>query len=99
MQASYEVKEQNEVIELILKELEDAKIKYPFWPDDKIHQAAIVGEEAGELLKAAIDYEYFNDNFNINTERILGQFHWVEQLKTEAIQTAAMAIRLLMNLK
>ena len=65
----------------ILKEYHRAIIKHPNWPTDIVHRAAIVGEESGELTRAAINNFYEG-----------GAITLVEQ---EAIQTAATAIRLI----
>ncbi len=73
------------VIDLIMTELKAAQKKHPGWPDDVIHQAAIMGEEAGESIQAAIDVYYAQGS--------------LEKLKKEVAQTGAMAIRILMNLK
>jgi hypothetical protein len=75
----------NEIIEQVLYELKRAENKFPFWPDDIIHAAAIVNEESGELIRAALQVTYENGN--------------QQDLKTEAIQTAAMCLRFLKNLK
>ena len=72
-------------IRLVLDELNRAQNIHPFWPDDHIHQAAILGEEAGEVLQATLNYKYFEGDFN--------------QIEKEAIQTAAMALRLLIGLR
>ena len=72
-------------LKLILEELNRAQSIHPFWPDDHIHQAAILGEEAGEVLQATLDYRYFEGDF--------------KQIEKETIQTAAMALRLLIGLK
>lgn len=71
----------------IQTELRYAIATYPDWPDDIVHAAAVVSEEAGELLQAA------------------NNIHWqhkdggsVAKLRKEAIQTAAMAVRFLLNL-
>lgn len=76
-----------EVIEIIFDELRKAEEKHPGWPSDVVHAAAILGEEAGEVVKAALDLHY-------------GGFKEMDMdnLKTEAAQTGAMAIRLLVNL-
>jgi len=49
---------ETQAVELILAELARARKKHPKWPPDKIHQAAIVAEEAGELVQAALDARY-----------------------------------------
>ncbi len=72
-------------IDLIFKELKLAEQKHPGFPTDPIHMAAIMGEEAGESLQAAIDLIYNNGELN--------------KLITEVAQTGAMAIRVLMNLR
>jgi hypothetical protein len=72
---------ETQAVDLILAELARARKKHPKWPADKIHQAAIVAEEAGELVQAALDAQYE------------GGFHGL--IDTEAVHTAATAIRLL----
>jgi len=78
-------------IELITDELLKAQEKHPNWPTDKIHCAAILGEEAGELLQSSIDYEYAGNSFSKRTHH--------ENMIIEAAQTGAMAIRFLMNME
>ena len=78
------------IIADILQELKVAKKKHPNWPDHVVAQAAIVGEEAGELLQAALQAKY-------ETQRKEPSEH-TARMKKEAIQTAAMAIRFLQNL-
>ena len=82
----------NSIIGDILKELKRAKKKHPNWPDHIVAQAAIVSEESGELTRAALQWKY---------ERAPdeeGQARQREDLRKEATQTAAMAIRFLENL-
>lgn len=67
----------------ISMELQNATTKHPNWPADKIHAAAIVGEESGELLRSAIQYQLES-----------GRYY---EMHEEAIQTGAMAIRFLLN--
>lgn len=75
----------NEATDLMFIELEKAIEKHK-WPTDIIHAAAVVGEESGELTQAANDHIYESgDN--------------IEAMKLEAAQTAAVAIRFLMNLE
>mgnify|MGYP001251286183 FL=1 len=70
-------------------ELQRAKKEHPNWPDHVVAQAAIVSEEAGELLKEALQMKYEKTDAATS----------IEAMKQEAIQTAAMAIRFLENLK
>lgn len=72
------------VVGAICKELLKAMDKHKHWPTkDVIHAAAIVGEESGELIRAALQYNYET-----------GSSHDVSK---EAIHTGAMAIRFLLN--
>lgn len=69
----------------IFIELVYATKKFPTWPDNIIEQAAIVCEESGELIRAALQVKYEAGD--------------IEDCRKEAIQTAAMCIRFLKNLK
>lgn len=75
--------EEKRWIHCIIMELELAQQKHPNWPDDHIHAAAIINEEAGELIRAAIQYKYEK-----------GRFY---DMHKEAIQTGAMALRFLIE--
>ena len=66
-------------------ELHRALMKFPVWPIDHIHQAAIVVEEAGELIQAALQHKFEDKPF--------------PAMQREAIQTGAMAIRFLVTAK
>jgi len=66
---------------LVLTELEKAEKKHPKWPKDYVKRAAIVLEEAGELIREA----------NLLDE---GKGS-LENIKTECVQTAATSLRLL----
>lgn len=68
------------VINAIRAELERAMQLHPKWPTDPVRAAAIVSEEAGELVKAVNDYE------SRKTDDASADYR-------EAIQTAATAIR------
>ena len=72
-------------IEAILFELERAETKFPTWPEDQIHAAAIVGEESGELIRAALQYQYERGELT--------------ELQKEGVQVGAMAVRFLKNLE
>jgi len=76
-----------QVIEMVFAELKRAEEIHTSWPDDPIHCAAIVAEEAGELIQASIDYHY-KTNKGVHLQRII----------TETIQTTAMGFRLLFAL-
>ena len=73
-----------QILEGIETELRYAKEKFPLWPDDPIHAAAIVAEEAGEVVKAALQFTYEDGN--------------LIHLYNESKQTATMCIRLMKNL-
>lgn len=71
---------------LIMNELRDAETDHPTWPEECIHAASIVVEEAGELLRDCATFEENGD------ERL------IENMQIEAVQTGAMAVRFLKNL-
>lgn len=77
----------------IEKEVRKAKKAYPNWPDHPAAQAGIVVEEAGELMKAALEFKYEKGKKGRTAD------DQIERMREEAIQTAAMAIRFLENLK
>jgi NTP pyrophosphatase (non-canonical NTP hydrolase) len=68
--------------DLIFAELKKAENKFPGWPDDPVHGAAILAEEAGELVKASLDFYY-------------GRYDEIDLMEKEAAQVGAMAIRFL----
>lgn len=76
------IEEQRWII-TITQELQSAREKHPNWPKDLIHRAAIVGEEAGELLQAALQYKYEK-----------GQYY---KQHVEAMHTAATCLRFLVE--
>ena len=68
----------------ILQEVERAEGKHPDWPDDVIHAVAIVAEESGEAVRAALNHVYHGGA--------------IDDVCTELVQTAATCIRALDNL-
>ncbi len=72
--------------QVVMDEVRRATHKFPTWPNDPLHAVAILGEEFGELTKAVLQTTY--------------EPHKVQEgeLRTEAIQTAAMALRFLASL-
>ena len=73
-------------INCIMAEMARAIAKFPSWPTDVLHAASIVGEESGELTKAALQAVYEPHKSSPG------------DVRAEAIQTAAMAIRFLMSI-
>jgi len=73
---------EQEALLAIIEEYFRAKRKHPNWPtNDAIHAGAIVSEEAGELIRACLQFTYENGK--------------EENMHKEAIQTGAMALRFL----
>src|SRR5690348_16065697 len=75
-----------QVLDEVKAELERATMKFPTWPTDPLHALAVLGEEYGELNKAMLQLTYEPHKST------------AEDVRTEAIQTAAMALRLAMSL-
>lgn len=65
----------------VMAEVERAMCKFPTWPTDPLHALAVLGEEFGELTKDVLQFTYEPHK----TSR--------ENVRKEAIQTAAMALR------
>ena len=78
------VKSYGEICEEVTNEVIRAEGKHPNWPEDIIHASAIVNEESGELIRAALQYYYEGGT--------------KDEIRKEAIQTAATCLRLLKNL-
>lgn len=75
------------IIQEVLAELTRATNKYPTWPTDPLHALAVLGEEYGELNKSMLQMTYEPHKTS------------VAEVRMEAIQTAAMALRLAMSLE
>lgn len=73
-----------DVLDEFHQELTRAERKFPGWPTDIVHAAAVLQEEAGELGQAALQITY--DGADITRARC------------EAVQVGAMALRFLLNL-
>jgi NTP pyrophosphatase (non-canonical NTP hydrolase) len=74
------------IVEEIFAELERATKKFPTWPTDPLHAIGVLGEEYGELNKEVLQLVYEPQKSS------------KEEVRKEAIQTAAMAIRFAMSL-
>lgn len=70
----------------VVAELGKALRKFPTWPTDPLHALAVLGEEYGELNKAMLQLVYEPHKTS------------AAEVRAEAIQTAAMALRLLVSL-
>ncbi|AXG66755.1 hypothetical protein HOU08_gp029 [Dickeya phage vB_DsoM_JA29] len=70
-----------------VNELARAEKKFPNWNKDAVYAASIMGEESGETLQAALDYQQAPEHSDELKANILA----------EAVQTGAMALRLLIN--
>jgi NTP pyrophosphatase (non-canonical NTP hydrolase) len=73
--------------EQIQEEVERAVLTYPTWPTDPLHALAVLGEEFGELTKAVLQHVYPPHTSS------------VADIRAEAIQTAAMALRFLASIE
>lgn len=73
-------------LDQVLSEIERAVAKFPTWPTDPLHALAVLGEEFGELTKATLQLTYEPDKTNM------------DELRAEAVQTAAMALRFLQSI-
>lgn len=67
----------------ILDEVRRAVHKFPTWPTDPIHAAAVLAEEVGELHKGCLELTYEPGKTT------------PEAVRAEAIDSAAMALRFL----
>lgn len=75
-----------EIIEEIKLELTRAVVKFPTWPTDPVHASAVVMEEAGELDQSVLEHIYEPHKSSR------------DDVRKEAVQTAAMAIRFLLSM-
>lgn len=75
-----------QVLEDVMVELQKASTKFPTWPTDPLHAFAVLGEEHGELNKAVLQLVYEPHKTSHG------------EVRSEAIQTAAMAIRFILSL-
>ena len=75
-----------DMIGAVWSELEKACAKFPTWPTDPLHALAVLGEEFGELTKDVLQMAYEPGKTN------------AENVRKEAIQTAAMALRFVASL-
>lgn len=77
-------REEMAALVLVMYEVERARNLHPKFAHDSVHAAAILCEEAGETARAAINHYYAKGS--------------VHDIADEAIQTAAVAVRLVLEL-
>jgi len=70
-------------LDAVMGELAKAEAKHPEWPTDPLHAIAVIGEEFGELTQAVLQVTYEPGKSLIT------------DVRREAVQTAAMALRFL----
>ena len=75
-----------DIVGSVWGELERAVAKFPTWPTDPLHALAVLGEEFGELTKDVLQMTYEPGKTS------------AENVRKEAIQTAAMALRFVASL-
>lgn len=76
----------DDLLREISAEVEHAKCKFPEWPTDPLHALAVLGEEFGELNKEMLQLTYEPNKTS------------PDRVRVEAVQVAAMALRLAMSL-
>lgn len=81
---SYDKEHFEAIVYQILAELDRAYRVHPKFPSDPIHQVSIMMEEAGEAVQAANDLGFARGD--------------IKHVKEELVQTAAMCIRVLLNI-
>jgi len=74
------------VMYLVMQEIARAEEIHPNWPTDVVRAAANVAEESGELIQACNNFDE-----NPDTSKTM--------MMTEAIHTAATAMRFLKNME
>jgi NTP pyrophosphatase (non-canonical NTP hydrolase) len=73
-------------LDAVMNELAKAESKHPEWPTDPLHAIAIIGEEFGELTQAVLQVTYEPGK------------SLIADVRREAVQTAAMALRFLQSM-
>lgn len=73
-------------ITAVAGEVARASVLFPTWPSDPMHAIGVLGEEFGELTKAVVQAIYEPHKSG------------PDQVRTEAIQTAAMALRFVQSI-
>lgn len=80
------------IMDDVIKELKRAKRKHPNWPDHIAARAGIVCEEAGELMKASLEFKYEKGKYGKSRQEM------IDEMRKEAVHTAATALRFIEDL-
>jgi len=75
----------DDYVGMVFDELRRAERKFPGFPTDPVHAAAVLAEEVGELQQACLQWTYESGS--------------LEDVTKEAVQSAAMALRFLFNME
>ncbi len=75
----------DDYVGMVFDELQRAERKFPGFPTDPVHAAAVLAEEVGELQQACLQWTYEGGR--------------LEDVTKEAVQSAAMALRFLFNME
>ena len=84
-----EMKINPNVLSAIESELDRAEGIHPDYPTDPVRRAAILAEEAGEVVRAALDLTRPHKRMGYTAAGL------TQKMYKEAVHTAAMAVRLL----
>lgn len=85
MEQGYSDEQRVKAIASIFDALKHAEAKRPVWNDDPVVAAAVLAEEAGEVVKAALDYRFHGGP--------------LEDLEKECAQVGAMALRVMFHVE
>lgn len=82
----------DQVFTEVWSELERAKVAHPRYPDDPLRRICLIGEEFGEAMKEAVDY---------TRPKLDREFAYAtrKRLYDELVQTAAMTVRMLVEMR
>jgi len=78
----------SEILQAFAEECDRAERIHPDWPEDSVYQAAILSEEAGEVMKACLEHR-FEPGKGVSMQDVV----------REAVQVGAMAFRFLKNIE